>query len=284
VCSSDLDKLLEMPVAEEMQMGISIGLAVIMGIVAIGGSVIPLAVDYPEKLFELPGFVLLGGILIMIAGLYICAKAGLLKDKDQNTGAEKQEATSTKIDFKKGLLICIIAGLLSSLMNFGIIYGKPISVEAIRLGANPANAGNAGMALVFTSNFLVNVIYCIYLLRKNKTFKNYSLKGTFPYWIMVAVMGALWSGSVAIYGAGTSKIGDLAAYLGFPVLMIIGIIAGNIFGVLTGEWASVGLKPKKTMIVGILTLILAIIIINIKKAKQKKKQTELAEHPAPHSL
>ncbi len=243
--------------------GFSIGLALMMGIVAIGGSVIPLAMDYPEKLIELPGLVLLAGILVMISGLYICAWAGLLKDKDQNTGIEKTGEGVKKTSFKTGVLICIFAGILSSTMNFGMIYGKGISVEALKLGANPANAGNAAMALVFTSNFLVNVLYSLYLLIKNKTYKNYALKGTFSYWIMVAFMGAMWSGSVAIYGAGTSMAGELGAYLGFPVLMISGIIAGNIFGVLTGEWAGVGAKPKKIMVSGISVLALAIIILGL---------------------
>jgi L-rhamnose-H+ transport protein len=119
------------------------------------------------------------------------------------------------------------------------------------------------MALVFTSNFLVNVIYCIYLLFKNKTFKNFTLKGTFPYWIMAMFMGALWTGSVLIYGIGTSMIGDLGAYLGFPVLMIIGIIAGSIFGIFTGEWAGVGAKPKRIMAAGIAVLTAAIIVLGM---------------------
>jgi len=160
-------------------------------------------------------------------------------------------------------LICIIAGIFTSTLNFGIIYGKGISDAALRLGASPANAGNAVLALVFTTNLLVNVLYSLYLLIKNKTYKNYALKGTFPYWILIVFMGAMWSGSVSIYGAGTSMTGKLGAYLGFPVLMITAIIAGNVFAVLTGEWASVGLKPKRTMIAGISTLILAIIILGL---------------------
>ena len=66
--------------------GFSIGLALIMGLVAIGGSVIPLAINQPEAFLELSGLVLLAGILVMIVGLYICAKAGLLKDRDHRPG------------------------------------------------------------------------------------------------------------------------------------------------------------------------------------------------------
>lgn len=241
--------------------GFSIGLALIFGIVSIGGSVIPLAMNHPEAFIKLPGLVLVLGILVMIAGLTISAKAGLLKELDQKVGIDVRSGGYPKGSFRKGLTFCILAGLLSSLVNFGFIYGTSLSEASVRMGANPADAGNAILALVFTSNFLVNLGFCVYLLIKNKTFNRFTLKGTVKYWIMAMVMGLLWTGGIVIYGMGTTMIGDLGVYLGFPVLMVVAIITGNIFGVLTGEWKGVSSRPKRIMGSGIIVLVIAIIIL-----------------------
>jgi L-rhamnose-H+ transport protein len=129
------------------------------------------------------------------------------------------------------------------------------------MGANSTCAENAILALVFTSNFLVNLGFCAYLLIKNKTFNRFTQKGTGRYWIMTIVMGILWTGGIVIYGMGTTMIGDLGAYLGFPVLMVVAIITGNIFGAITGEWKGVSSGPKRIMGVGIIVLVIAIIIL-----------------------
>lgn len=243
--------------------GFSIGLALIMGIVSIGGSVIPLAMNQPEVFLELPGLVLLAGILVMIAGLYISARAGLLKDRDQQASGEVRTGGHQKVSFRKGLIFCIVAGLLSSLVNFGFIYGTSLSEVSVSMGANPVYSENAVLALVFTSNFLVNIGFCVYLLVKNKTFNRFTQKGTVKYWIMAVVMGILWSGGIVIYGMGTTMIGDLGAYLGFPVLMVVAIVTGNIFGIFTGEWKGVTSKPKRIMGLGIAVLVVAIIVLGL---------------------
>ena len=243
--------------------GFSIGLALIFGIVSIGGSVIPLAMNHPEAFLELPGLVLVLGMLVMIAGLVISAKAGLLKERDQQIETKAKSGGNPKSTFRIGLIFCILAGLLSSLVNFGFIYGTSLSEASVRMGANPAHAGNAILALVFTANFLVNMGFCVYLLIKNKTFKLFTLKGTGNYWIMAIFMGMLWTGGIVIYGIGTTMIGDLGAYLGFPVLMVVAIITGNIFGLMTGEWKGVSSRPKRLMGIGIIVLVMAIIILGL---------------------
>jgi len=241
--------------------GFSIGTALIMGIVAIGGSVIPLAMNKPEAFLELPGLVMLAGVAVMVAGLMVSARAGLLKDRDQRTGQEGKNGSLGKISFSKGLIFCILAGLLSSLVNFGFVFGSALSEASITSGADSIHSQNALLALVFTTNFLVNIGYCVFLLIKNKTFSRFAQSGTCKYWFMVAVMGLIWSGGIVIYGMGTTLIGDLGAYLGFPVLMVVSIITGTVFGALTGEWKGVSTKPKRLMGLGTVILVAAIVLL-----------------------
>lgn len=245
------------------EIGFSIGMAIIMGVIAIGGSIIPLSVNKPEALLSQSGLVLLLGVLVMIIGLTVTAKAGLLKEKDQIIDEQDVAGGKNEKNFRKGLLFCILAGVLSSLVNFGFIYGGAVSSAAIQHGAQPIYAENALLSLVLTANFLVNITYCIFLLFRNKTFQNYKLPGTGKYWLLVAIMGILWPGGIVVYGMGISLIGDLGAYLGFPVMMIVSIVIANIFGVLTGEWSGVALKAKRLVFLGITILVLAIVVLGI---------------------
>ena len=243
--------------------GFSIGLALIMGIVAIGGSIIPLMMNHAEAFLELPGMMLLAGVFVMISGLWFSARAGLTREIDLKIVSGDQAVLSRKVSFKKGLTFCVLAGLLSSLVNFGFIYGSLLSEASIVMGAKPMYAENAVLALVFTSNFLVNIAFCGFLLFKNKTFNRFSLPGTGKYWIMGLLMGLLWSGGIVIYGMGTTMIGELGAYLGFPVLMIVSIVTGNIFGILTGEWEGASARSQKMMFKAIAILVFAILVIGL---------------------
>jgi L-rhamnose-H+ transport protein len=233
--------------------GISIGLSLIMGLIAIGGSVIPLAMQHPEQFGKPAGLVLISGILLMIVGLLVCARAGKIRSA---------EVTSTRGNsFRVGLVYCVAAGLLSALVNFGLIFGSPIAESAIRNGAAQSDANNAIWALVFTSNYLVNVGYCIYLAWKNGT-ANRFMNGAPRYWLLAMVMGLLWAGGIVVYGIGATRIGQFGAYLGFPVMLISSILAGNVAGAITGEWSSASSHAKRIMGAGVAVLAIAIFVLS----------------------
>lgn len=243
-------------------LGLSLGLTIIMGLIAIGGSIIPLLMQHPEQITQPAGLVLISGILIMIIGLSITSKAGKLKDIELTAIMESEEKNdSSRVSFKVGFLFCIIAGLLSALVNFGLIFGTDIIKEAVSHGADSSTASNAVWALVFTANYIVNIIYCFYLARKNKTFSNFTSEGSEKYWAWALFMGLLWPGGIVIYGMGAVKIGELGAFLGFPVMLICSILAGNILGAIGGEWKNITSKPKRIMITGVIVLIIAVVIL-----------------------
>tara|TARA_R110002050_G_scaffold113787_3_gene228865 strand:+ start:10726 stop:11766 length:1041 start_codon:yes stop_codon:yes gene_type:complete len=241
-------------------LGMAFGYTLIMSLAAAGGSLLPLLINNPSQVLELAGIVLLGGILIMIIGLSVTARAGKLKDRELAVvGATKE--SKVRVPFSRGMLYCILAGLFSALVNFGFIYGSEISVEAEKFGASKANASNAIWALVFTMNFLVNTIYCLYLSVKNKTFSNFRKKGTGKYWFWALFMGLLWPGGIVVYGMGAVKIGALGPIFGFPVMIICSIIAGNLWGIFNKEWLGTTKKPRKVMMFGVAILAIAVFVI-----------------------
>jgi L-rhamnose-H+ transport protein len=244
--------------------GLSLGLSVIFGLIAINGSLIPLLMEHPEQLVKPSGLVVLCGIAVMILGLVVCALAGKRKDEHQNQNRSLiQAASSNKSTFSRGLFFCIAAGLFSALVNFGLIFGTQISDQAIKHGAQMANASNAVWALVFTSNFLVNVAYCVFLIRRNGTGFLFKESGTGWYWMAAAVMGIVWAGGIIVYGAGAVQLGRLGAYLGFPMMLIASILTGNVLGFVNGEWKNSGYTALRLMAGGVALLIAAILLLGV---------------------
>lgn len=240
--------------------GMAFGYTLIMSLAAAGGSLLPLLISDPAQVLEPAGLVLMCGILIMVIGLIVTARAGKLKDRELAVSDASTES-KFKIPFSRGLFYCVLAGLFSALVNFGFIYGSDIGLEAEKLGASSANANNAIWALVFTMNFLVNVIYCLYLSVKNNTFSNFSKEGTGSYWLWAIVMGLLWPGGIVVYGMGAVKIGALGAVFGFPVMIICSIIAGNLWGIFNKEWKGTTRNPRKIMMLGVALLAIAVFVI-----------------------
>jgi L-rhamnose-H+ transport protein len=176
-------------------LGLSLGLSLIIGLIAIGGSIIPLTMQHPEQLSRPPGLVLMAGIAIMILGIAVCARAGQLKEKAAATADSQAGAGSSgKVRYGLGLFFCVASGLLSALVNFALIFGAGIADNAARQGVDPSAANNAVWALVFTANYVVNVGYCAYLAKRKKTLNKFLSSGTAVYWPAAIVMGLLWGG------------------------------------------------------------------------------------------
>ncbi len=233
-------------------LGFSIGMSLIMGLIAIGGSVIPMLLQHRSQLATRSGLILLLGIGMMSAGLAICSRAGSLR-------ARKQESSdSAKASFGVGVFYCLAAGLLSALVNFALIYGSPIADPAIQEGLSATDANNAVWGLVFASSYLVNIGYCLFRSIRAKTLQDYFRPSTGRYWILAASMGILWAGGIVVYGRGASMSGTYGPIFGFPIMLVVSILTGNVVGALSGEWRGVSSKARYTMALGLAMMLLAI--------------------------
>ena len=84
-------------------LGLSLGTSIIMGLIAIGGPVVPLLLAYNPKISTLSAAKLLAGIELMVIGLTICARAGELKQRVWRATAKQ---------FGLGLMYCLAVGVL----------------------------------------------------------------------------------------------------------------------------------------------------------------------------
>ncbi len=241
------------------RVGIALGFAVILGITSSLGSLLPLVILNPGDLWTAKGALLVTGLVIVIVGLVLCGRAGALRDRDQKSSGETAVGHGS---FVTGLVVCIVSGVLSSMLNFGFVFGRGLQEAAVSLGARPDLAGNAIWAPALAAGFLPNAGYALYLMRRNRSAGLFFLQGI-PrwYWLGGLLMGALWFGGISIYGMGAAVMGPLGGVLGWPVFMSTVIVTANVLGFLTGEWKGAGAEARRFAWSGIAVLIVAIVVI-----------------------
>ena len=245
------------------RVGLALGFAVILGITSSFGSLLPLAILHPEQLGTRQGVALIAGTLVMTLGLVLLAVAGKRREREQSSRA----AASARSGFGVGLVICILAGVFSSMLNFAFVFGEEMRQLSFQAGASTAMSGNGIWALAVSSGFLPNAAYCVYLLNKNRTWGVFLEKsGGAGYVLSAALMGFLWYSGLVVYGMGTDALGSLGRIVGWPEFMSIDIITGILWGFFGGEWKGASRTALGYCLTGIAILFLAIGVISFGNA------------------
>jgi L-rhamnose-H+ transport protein len=239
--------------------GMGLGFAVILGITASLGSLLPILVLDRQQLFTRQGYALMIGLALVVAGIVLCSVAGSRREKE----LARSEKEQGKRSFWLGLLICVLSGVFSPMLNFSFVFGKSIQDLTLKFGAQPAMASNVVWAIALSAGFLANAGYCIYLLGKNHSWGNLFRAGTPPaYWLGAILMGLLWFAGIAVYGVGAANLGTLGGVIGWPLFMAMIIISATLWGALTGEWKGSSRGTHAYSWAGIAVLLAAISVIS----------------------
>lgn len=237
--------------------GFSLGFAITLGLSTAVGSLVPLAVLERHAIFTRRGVLILGGVALILLGVIVSAVAGRMKEREMQASAQGQiEGSPGAKRFKTGLIISILAGLGSPLINFGLAFGGPILSRAAQRGMSPASQANVLWAPMLTAALVPYLAYCLLLFRRNRTWHLFTLPGTAFHWVLGILMGCLWMGSVALYGAASTRMAGMGSILGWPLFMSVIIITAGVWGFATGEWRGVGRRPLTLVLSGMFFLIL----------------------------
>jgi L-rhamnose-H+ transport protein len=189
------------------------------------------------------------GILIMFLGLAVSAYAGM-----------KRETEHKNRKFRLGLLLAVISGLTSPMLNIGFVYGIPI-VETAQTHGITEFATLPVWIILLLGGFLINFGYAIYLLIKAKTFKLFAQKTKTPL-ILSITSGIFYFSGLSIYGIASSRLDTLGTSVGWALLMSLMIVISNLSGILTGEWTG-SRKALRFQLTSISILILGISVMGI---------------------
>jgi L-rhamnose-H+ transport protein len=108
-----------------------------------------------------------------------------------------------------------------------------------------------------------NLVYCVYLLNKNKTAGRFAESGTSPYWFYAFIMALFWFGSTSLYGIASGKLGSWGTILGWPLFMSLIVITASVLGIITGEWKNSGKQPLRIQMSAVAVLVLAVFVLSV---------------------
>jgi L-rhamnose-H+ transport protein len=238
------------------RIGLALGFALILGITASFGSLLPMAILHTDQLTTKRGMSLIVGTLVMALGLVFLALAGRARERDTRTNGGERSG------FTVGLIICIFSGIFSSMLNFSFVFGDELRLRALQLGASSAMAANPIWALTVSGGFLANFLYCVRLLNKNRTWGVFRQGNAGVHWLLGIAMGMLWFGGTLTYGVGAGIMGTLGGMVGWPIFMTIDIIAALFWGAMSGEWKGASRGALGYNWAGVAILLFAIAIIS----------------------
>ena len=238
-------------------LGVSLSLPIMQGLINVVGTLMPVILRNPSELLTPTGLKLLTGTVIILAGIIFFAIAGHNRDsKSRQTHSE----TPIKKNFRKGLIICLLAGIFGPMINFAFVYGAPLQEKAVATGASSLYAANVIWSIALSAGFIINLLECIRLFGKNQSWKTYRHRTTGGL-IMASLAGVLWYLSIMFYGMGGSFMGVLGASVGWATMQSTAIIAGNVAGLASGEWKGATRYAIRMMVIGLVCLIGGVVVI-----------------------
>ncbi|MCK5462264.1 MAG: L-rhamnose/proton symporter RhaT [Bacteroidales bacterium] len=245
-------------------LGIALGQSISLGFCAAFGTLIPPIVAGEALLTTKAGILTLVGVGICVAGIAIIGYAGALKNK--GLSEEERKAAVKEFALKKGILIAILAGVMSACFAYGFEVGKPINETAARYGTNELFLSNPTLIFILLGGFATNFIYCVYLNIKNGTGKDYLSvpSGVFLNNILFTFLaGFLWFLQFHFYGMGKSQLPAQMEVFAWSILMALNIAFSNIWGLFLKEWKGVSKTTLVVLLIGIIVLILSTFVVNL---------------------
>ena len=237
-------------------LGVGLGLAIGCGLCSATGTLIPPIVkgQAASLVADKAAIITLVSVFVSLLGIVFVGLAG--KSKEDELPEEAKKAAVAEFNFKKGIIVALIAGLASAGMNFGLQSGGVLEAAAVESGAKELWKGMPVLVVVLFGGFIVQLVWCMQQNAKNKSFKDYATLAKpaamgVVFWSGLA--GVIWACQFACQKMGESFAGDIA-YISFAIVMGSSVLFSSLLGVFLGEWKGTGGRTKTYLTLGLLIL------------------------------
>lgn len=208
-------------------LGVAIGVSILLGLSIVVGALLPrllfgvwLTIPAHDAVFAL-------GLAMMVTGVIVCSRAG-------SSGTDARSLSQ----FRKGLVVAVLGGVGSPLLNEGIEYGISLlhSVPAAVALTAPNVTQWVAWALFLSAAAVTQVGYCLYKVFFQQQQAAFSGPGAGSEFGRVVIMAVCWSVSIFIYATALAALGTRGAGVGWPVFIALIVLTSNAWGVILGEW------------------------------------------------
>jgi len=239
-------------------LGVGLGLAIGCGLCSAAGTLIPKLITgkFGELLQPGAGLTSLVGVIVSVAGIALVGMAGMSKEKELPEEVKKKSVA--EYNFGKGMMVALFSGLMSAALGFGLVGGG--TIEKLALTTAPitpmAWKGMPVLVVALLGGGTVNILWCLFLNAKNKTFGDYT-KADAPILgniIWGAIAGAIWTCQFIAFKTGEPQMGN-QGYVGWAVLMASSIMFSGLLGIILGEWKGTSGRTRGLLFAGLLVLL-----------------------------
>ena len=241
-------------------LGVALGQSISLGTCSAFGTLLP-ALFAGTDLLHGPGLILLIGVGITLAGIAVIGYAGSLRAATMSE--EEKRAAIRDFALTKGLVVALLAGVMSACFALGLDAGAPIKAAAAAQGVAPLFAGLPVILLVTTGGFVTNAAYCLYQNVRNHTAGEY-LRVSRPTLannlLFCALAGGLWYSQFFGLEMGKSFLTGSPILMAFSwsILMSLNVLFSNLWGILLKEWKGSSLRTRATLAAGLILLLFSI--------------------------
>ena len=245
-------------------LGMSLGMAVVMGLCAAFGTLIPpaFAGEFGSKVLGTPsGRVILLGIGVCLVGITFAGIAGMSKEKELS--ADQKTESIKEFNFKKGLMVAIFSGVMSACFSFGLDAGNPISKLAIAHGTGALWQGLPKLVVILWGGFTTNFLWCVALNIKNRTGSEYFTADRAPLvrnYLFCALAGTAWYMQFFFYTMGEAQMGSYK-FSSWTLQMASIIIFSSLWGIGLHEWRGTSRRTRTLLAIALAILVASTMIV-----------------------
>ncbi len=244
--------------------GFALTYAIAVGLSAILGTLVPPLVrgQFGEILAKPGSSVVMAGVAMGALGIGLCGAAGRLKEGDLRT----QEGGTGEFSLAKGLILSLVAGVLSSVYGFALEAAVPVVEVAEQHGAGHWQ-GNVAYLFANPGAFVTSMIYCLFLANKNKSLGELTklpadqAGGRLSWnYLFAFLVGTLWYGQFFFYNLGHVRMGNYA-FTSWGIHMIMLVLVSNGLGVLFREWKDCRIRTLLMIGLSLLVLVVSVLLL-----------------------
>lgn len=222
------------------------------GISLVAGSFVPLIAQHSDALEGQIGALLVAGFCLSLTGVVICAWAGSLREQPSEYMAESvcDLRTRRKVVIQ-GILLSIVAGLLTPLVNLGLAFGDNYMVVAREHGATDAFMSFTVYVPFFATTFVSSGAYCSWLWKDTHSYQQFFGPGSLRLLSIAALIAALWMLGNVLYGWALPWMQTYGPVLGWPICLVSCNISAALVECIYGDWFG---KPLLALVGGLAIL------------------------------